>query len=429
MKKMIAGAALVATLVGSATPVLAETAATAAQTTSAEATSAQTTSAQATSAQDATGTATTAESSAAPAATTNSTGEAQSTTTEAQSSTTEAPATTTEAQSSTAGAPSTAEEAPAADAGLPNAGLTPDKLFYFLKLWIEQVQLTLTRDAAARAALLEKQAQTRLAEAVEMANAGKADLAQKAMAEAQTKLAAASKEIKAASESGKDLQKLVAQVEADQTRFAKAVSAIVAKVPDEVKQEIEPATADLLVQVAATGDAATKDETPAQEAEQAAAESGLEAELSALQPRTVLVLKAMADASGKDLADLYAMYRQNPGLGRIAKELGLKMGPVQHAAQIEWKRAKGEVELKIEAEKQEEGHKKEEAHEKDEDKNLQATVKSATGLSLKVEKADDDDKDEHEKHEKGEKHEQKESKSKEQKDHGHGNGKGRGGKD
>lgn len=301
MKKMIAGAALVATLVGSTTPALAN------------------------------------DTETAPA------------TVQTTTSTDTAAEVTTQESATIAEVESTAE----AEVELKEVTLTPDKLFYFLKLWVEQVQLSLTRNAAARAALLEEQAQTRLAEAVALAEAGKADLAQKAMLEAKAKLVSASKEIGEATESGKDLEKLITQIEADQTRFAKAVSKIVEELPVEVKEEMEPLTTDLLVQVALAQDSVKQEEAPAEEAEQTAAEAGLEAELAGLQPRMVLVLQAMAKASGKELAEVYAMYQQNPGLGNIAKELGLKMGPVQHAAQIHWKKAKAELELEHEKEEAE----------------------------------------------------------------------------
>jgi len=229
-------------------------------------------------------------------------------------------------------------------AALPEESLTPGDFFYFLKRWVEALQVALTRDAAGRAALLEQQAQTRLAEAVQLADEGQTDLAQAAMTEAQAKLAEAQRVIDKAVANGEDLTELVAQVEESEVRYARAVTGLLETLPETVVEEIELLTTDLLAQVAQTQDAATQDEATVEEAEQTAEEAGLSEELAAVSPRTVLVLKAMAKASDKSLAEVFALYQQNPGLGNIAKALGLKMGPVQHAAQIEWKKLKGDAE-------------------------------------------------------------------------------------
>ncbi len=311
MKRWVAGAALVTSIFGTATAALADTTDPNATTTLVQTTA--TTSTQ------------TETQSPAPATTTTSaqTGAEATTTTTA----------TTTADASTA---------------LPEVSLTPDKLFYSLKLWVEKIQLLITTDAANKAALLEAQAQTRLAEAKAMAEAGKADLATAALNEAAAKLEAAKAAIDKAADSNKDISKLSAMIEADQAKFAVALSVMIEKAPDEVKAQVEPMIADLLVQVATNADAAAKDETAAEEAAKVAEEAKLEAELGALQPRMVLVLDAMAKASGKDLKDVLGMYQKNPGLGRIAKELGVKMGPVQHAAQAEWKKG-GKVEIELTA--------------------------------------------------------------------------------
>lgn len=266
-----------------------------------------------------------------------------------------ATATTTTTADQTAAAEQTtalateAEQTVLASAELPEVTLTPDKLFYALKLWIEQIQLAFTIDAAERAILLEQQAQTRLAEAKAMAEAGKADLAKQAMDEAKAKLEEAQGAIEAAAKANKDLTKLTAQVEANEAKFTAALQTMVETAPEEVKTQVEPVIANLLVQVAANEDAAKKDGTAREEAEKlVAAQAELKAELEKLQPRMVLVLNAMSEASGKSLADVLAMYKENPGLGRIAKELGLKMGAVQHAAQIKWMAVNKDGEIKIE---------------------------------------------------------------------------------
>jgi hypothetical protein len=219
---------------------------------------------------------------------------------------------------------------------LPTVSLTPDKLFYSLKLWIEQIKVAITRDAAAKATLLEQLSQERLAEAKAMAEAGKTDLANQALAEANAKLAEAQKAIEAANAADKDISKLTAEVNADQAKFAVVLTSVLAKAPADVQAQLQPAVTDLLTQVAATQDTVTNDDKAAEEAAKIADEAKLKTDLSAMQPRMVLVLNAMSKASGKSLNDVLAMYKKNPGLGNIAKALGLKMGAVQHAAQIQW---------------------------------------------------------------------------------------------
>ncbi len=319
MKKMIAGAALVAVMAGTAAPALANT-------------TAETT------------TQTTVQTTATTADTTTATTTPESTTTTEATETVSTP--------------------------LPEQRLTSDDFFYFLKRWIEEIHVVLTRDAAERAALLEEQAQTRMAEAVQLVEAGELDLAQKAMTEAEGKLKEAQKAISAAAEGGKDLTRLAAQVAESEARFAKAVTDLLATMPESVMAELEPLTADLLAQVATTQDAATQDETTAEEAAEVVDEAGLQEQMAGLQPRTVLVLKAMADASDKSLAEVFALYQQNPGFGNIAKQLGLKMGPVQHAAQIEWKKLKAEVEIETADEDRDEDQDVEQDEDQDVDRDV-----------------------------------------------------------
>jgi hypothetical protein len=224
-----------------------------------------------------------------------------------------------------------------ASSNQPNVTLTPDKLLYVLKMWAEKIQLVVTTDSVSKAALLETQAQTRLAEARAMAQAGKPDLAQAALLDAKVKLEAAQKAIEAAAKTNKDMSTLTTKLAADQISFAGAINAMLAKAPDSVRAEFQPVAAALMVQIAANQDAAKQDEAAAKQAAQLTADAHLKTEKSAVQPRMLLVLNAMAQASGKDLSEVYAMYQANPGLGHIAQELGLSMGSVQQAAQIEWK--------------------------------------------------------------------------------------------
>jgi hypothetical protein len=233
---------------------------------------------------------------------------------------------------------------------LPDPGLTPDKLFYSLKLWIEQIKVVVTRDAAEKAELLQQQAETRLAEAKAMAEAGKMDLAQEAMNEAKAKLEAAQKAIEAANATNKDISKLSAAVDAEEAKFTTVLVKVLEKAPEEVQTEMAPVVAELLVQVAATSDTATQDETAKEEADKLTEEEQLKADLATLQPRMALLLNEMAKASGKELSEVVAMYKAHPGLGVLAKQLGLHMGSVQHATQIKWKSgAKVEVEVKAPA--------------------------------------------------------------------------------
>lgn len=312
MKKLIAGAAIVTSILTVGSAAFAETTPaptdpTAVQTT----TSVQTTAAETTTT----------------AADTTTTAPATETTTTSTDTTTTAPATETTTTTTT---DTTAQ--------LPDAGITPDQFLYKIKVLIENLRVVLTRDAADRAALLEQQAQTRLAEAKAMADEGKLDLAQQAMIEAQAKLEAAQQSIESSKQTDEQIAELAAKVEADQDTFVNALNEVLAKLPEDTRLKVEPTVAEIAVQVAALQDAAKQDEAAKEEAEKAAEEADLKEELSALQPRMVLVLNSMAKASGKSLAEVFVMYQQNPGLGRIAKELGLKMGAVQHAAQIDWKK-------------------------------------------------------------------------------------------
>jgi hypothetical protein len=220
---------------------------------------------------------------------------------------------------------------------LPTVSVTPDSMFYQLKLLVEKIRMAITIDAVDKATLLEQQAEVRLAEAKVMAEAGKADMAQAALVEAQTKLAAAQAQMKLAAKSNKDLTKLQSMVNLDETQFATVLSGILAKAPVDVQAKVQVMAADLLTQVSANKDTASKDDQAKVDADKVTTDAKLQSELSDLQPRQILVLNAMAKASGKSLADVFAMYQANPGLGRIAQELSLKMGAVQHAAQIEWK--------------------------------------------------------------------------------------------
>lgn len=314
MKKLIAGAALITTILSTGSAALAETAPVTTQT--------------------------------------NVTATAQPATTETTVNTTAAPTTATEAPATTTATETTAPATTETTVSLPEVSLTPDKLFYGLKLWFESIKVTLTRDAAEKAALLEAQAQTRLAEAKAMADAGKTDLAQKALEEAKAKLAEAQKAIEAAQAAEKDITKLQTAVAEDQAKFAIVLTGVMEKMPEEVKVQMEPVVAELLIQVASNQDTVTQDEEIKEEAEKVAEEAAeLKEKLEGLQPRMVLVLKAMADASGKDLKDVVAMYKKHPGLGVLAKQLGVKMGTVQHMAQADWKKAQagGTIEIVIES--------------------------------------------------------------------------------
>ncbi|MDB4897614.1 MAG: hypothetical protein JWN15_3876 [Firmicutes bacterium] len=153
-----------------------------------------------------------------------------------------------------------------ASSNLPNVTLTPDKLLYVLKMWAEKIQLVVTTDSASKAALLETQAQTRLAEARAMAQAGKPDLAQAALLDAKVKLAAAQKAIEAAAKTNKDMSTLTTKLAADQISFAGAINAMLAKAPDSVRAEFQPVAAELMLQIAANQDAAKQDKAAAKQA-------------------------------------------------------------------------------------------------------------------------------------------------------------------
>jgi len=304
-----------------------------------------------------------------------------------------APVTTTAVETTTTAAPeTTAPVAPdiatttAVEAEptveLPAVTIKPDQFFYGLKLWVENIKVAVTRDAIERAALLEQQAQTRLAEAKLMAEAGKMDLAQQALNEAKAKLGEAEKVMASAATANKDISRLATKIDSDQTTFAVVLTKILDKAPAETKEAMEPVVAEMLVQLAVMNETATPDEQAKEEAEKAIEEAKLQKELSALQPRMVLVLKAMAEASGKSLEEVAAMYKAHPGLGVLAKQLNLKMGPVQHAAQMEWKQRGDKIEIEIKS-KTAEGESKLELK----SDGVKVELKSETKLTAQKEEA------------------------------------------
>jgi len=61
------------------------------------------------------------------------------------------------------------------------AGLTPDSPFYFLKQWVEEIQLMFTFKAENKIELLNRFAEKRIAEAQKMIEKGKTDLAEKCL--------------------------------------------------------------------------------------------------------------------------------------------------------------------------------------------------------------------------------------------------------
>lgn len=220
---------------------------------------------------------------------------------------------------------SQAEIAVAASADLPQVTLGPDNLFYLFKLWAERIQVAVTVDAGQKALLLEQLAQLRLAEAKVMAEAGNAKLAERAMLAAKVRMEQAQVQIEVALAKDKDISRVAAEVRADQVRFAAAVTAILAKLPADAQTTAESIGADLLIQAAVSQDIINGNAELRAEAEQAMLQADIKDASVTLQPRIMLVLQAMADASGESLAKVYTMHQANLSLSETARELRVNM--------------------------------------------------------------------------------------------------------
>lgn len=174
-------------------------------------------------------------------------------------------------------------------------GLTPDKPFYWLKRLLEHLRIVITHDAGIQTELLVYQADVRMAEAWAMASAGKAELAAKAMVEGRVHLDAAQEHLPNGKAGGQDAARLTQKLQAKTETWSALLTKIARPAPG---------------QSAGFGD-----------------DADYEARRR-LQPRTLLVLDRMATAAGLPLGEVVQLFDEHPGVGRVEKELNVKMGPI-----------------------------------------------------------------------------------------------------
>lgn len=239
----------------------------------------------------------------------------------------------------------------AAPAALPDPGLTPDSFLYWVKRLVERVQVALTLDAANKAEALTRQAEVRLAEAKAMAGAGQPDLAAKALADGNARLAEAQQVMARAAAQGKDLQKLAVKLDDRGSLWAATLAQVMATLPEAEQANVEAQVADFWLRALDARDSARREKDDDHE-RHGGRQAQLEAEVKALvnddqvaaelkaeylSSRTLLVLDQMARESGRPLADVIKLYTELHGVGRVAKALDLKLGDVQHGAQVKFK--------------------------------------------------------------------------------------------
>ncbi len=218
---------------------------------------------------------------------------------------------------------------------VPEVSVTPDSPFYGLKLFVERLRYFITRDAAERAKLLTAQGETRLLEATQMMEAGKADLAATALAESQQKFHQAQTVVATAVEAGKQLDSLQTQLTANETNLKLALAKIIVKTPDGEKSRFEAAATDVALEFAATKDEVAPNEALIETAKQLAEEA--KAAQVQVAPRLLVVLDAIAKESGKTLPEVLALYTDAKGVTAVATQLKIKLEVVQAAAKVEIK--------------------------------------------------------------------------------------------
>lgn len=275
----------------------------------------------------------------------------------------------TDAQSD-AGATAQAQTGAPADPQAP-VGVAPDSIWYRFKLFLQRVQVILTFDAAKKAQLLMDQAQQRLAEAQAMSAQGKPELAAQAMTQYNQTLNAAAAQAKAAAKSAKDLTRLIAQIDKHRPQWAQVMAQVVAAVPAEQQEQLAQALGSALLEAHVGGKHAAKDaakdaatdaakkgeKEDEKEDEHKAAQSGAllqtvsdpataQAMLQAGVPdRTILSLDAIARQSGKPLAGVFAQFQVDHGLGKVAKNRGLRADAVAQAVEPVMAQAQAEARL------------------------------------------------------------------------------------
>ena len=119
-----------------------------------------------------------------------------------------------------------------------NPSLLPDSPFYFLKTWFEGIQKFITLNPTSKAELQLKLANKRLIEAQKLAEKGKTELAQKLLDKFRERIEKATKKTEKAKDKGKNVDELVAKLQANSLRQQEVLLKVYEKVPTEARDSI-----------------------------------------------------------------------------------------------------------------------------------------------------------------------------------------------
>lgn len=119
-----------------------------------------------------------------------------------------------------------------------NPSLLPDSPFYFLKTWLEEIQEFITLNPTSKAELQLKLANKRLVEAQKLAEKGKTELAQKLLDKFRERIEKAAKKTEEAEDKGKNVDELVAKLQANSLRQQEVLLKVYEKVPEQARDSI-----------------------------------------------------------------------------------------------------------------------------------------------------------------------------------------------
>ena len=120
-------------------------------------------------------------------------------------------------------------------------GILPDHPLYFLKSLLYRIRELFVFGDVAKSRWFLKMADKRAAEARELANKGKEELAQKASEEAVAARDKATEHLKVAKSAGKDIEELIEKLEAVSVRQQAVLDRVLEKAPEQAKEAIERA--------------------------------------------------------------------------------------------------------------------------------------------------------------------------------------------
>lgn len=237
---------------------------------------------------------------------------------------------------------------------LPEVKVTPSSMWYSLKLFFEQMRVTLTMDSAKKAELLMEQARERLAEAQKSVAAGNADAALTAVAAYKKTMGEVAAQAKVAAQAHKALTHLEAQIRSTKPEWARILAEVVAAAPELKRQQLADQLAPVLVEMAQAerivhkddhgdnnqghDDKAKTQQPPATAGSAAKAVAGTDASVvqkmqaAGVTEQTILELKATAQKTGKTLAEVYAMYQIEHVSGQPAGSLATAVKDVPKPA-------------------------------------------------------------------------------------------------